>query len=723
MIEMLLDRERDAIVPEEYLIINNEVDFLEAAGTTNVPLHIRGAVLCDWAEAFFQARGIPYRYTESPTRELIAACPTLDVQHAQALFKRLGDIFVRLPRPLSLVALLAYFYPVRLWRETPSKQHAADWLIWLYEHDVEEALQPLVTAICDEWLPQVKVLERAPYEARDAESALIVLEGWLGLREESTFEALGEFPLPVPSSIRTRAQKVWRRRLIETTGTYFGELVTRKLPPVMKQLAANEAAEYYKVHPECLTETAFMILSSYLSSSEQTDLRRWLHPKLPTAIPSTSSEVLDWFKNEYLPYRLWQSHKDVAAATSTVQTAASEFAAWYLEHYSAALAGGKMLTHLSFMRSAALANSTSGAVTLLIVLDGLHVADARDLQLAVQKRSSRLTIVDDGLAFAPIPTITQFSKPALLHGVPPDQVNQVSPIGQILPERESPVERLKLAKPGTVYVWRVMEPDNTYHKRNSYDTLRRAIEGQLDTIASNIVDIVNQVPDEIHLRLVLTTDHGRLLSDSERTRPVPDGMEVHGRTAWGRCSKNLDSGYYVEDHIAYLHYASFGLPVDTAVIFDESAFTTRDGKRGYEHFPHGGLFPEEVIIPWIVYERDVVAPEIEIIISGRGYAAKQGTIEIRVTNLGDVGLTIQRLELYTDEIRREVHLDWYIKPRVSQTQSRTLAHWPSVTELRTIKSSIKMKIASGLEFNVSATLELQSDEMYQRDDILEGLDL
>jgi hypothetical protein len=38
---------------------------------------------------------------------------------------------------------------------------------------------------------------------------------------------------------------------------------------------------------------------------------------------------------------------------------------------------------------------------------------------------------------------------------------------------------------------------------------------RFDTIAANIADIVNQVPDEIRLRIVLTTDHGRLLADSE----------------------------------------------------------------------------------------------------------------------------------------------------------------------------------------------------------------
>ena len=164
------------------------------------------------------------------------------------------------------------------------------------------------------------------------------------------------------------------------------------------------------------------------------------------------------------------------------------------------MSGGKLREHLSFVRSAALASSEPNAVTLLVVLDGLHVADARHLQLALQSRTSRLTQVVDGLAFTVVPTITHFCKPALFHGVQPDQVDQVSDIGIILPEKISPVEQLKYAHPGDLFLWRVQEPDHTYHQRNNYDTLRRQVEGQLDTIASNIVDIVEQVPDSIRCR-------------------------------------------------------------------------------------------------------------------------------------------------------------------------------------------------------------------------------
>jgi hypothetical protein len=54
------------------------------------------------------------------------------------------------------------------------------------------------------------------------------------------------------------------------------------------------------------------------------------------------------------------------------------------------------------------------------------------------------------------------------------------------------------------------------------------------------------------------------------------------------------------------------------------------------------LYPEEVIIPWLVYERDVVRPEIEITISGSGQATKPGELELHVTNLTDIDVILDQ---------------------------------------------------------------------------------
>ena len=68
---------------------------------------------------------------------------------------------------------------------------------------------------------------------------------------------------------------------------------------------------------------------------------------------------------------------------------------------------------------------------------------------------------------------------------------------------------------------------------------------------------------------------------------------------------------------------------DIAITLNESAFYNNDGSGGSEVYPHGGLFPEEVIVPWVVFMRDKVKPMIDFSFSGDGRARMAGTIHWR----------------------------------------------------------------------------------------------
>jgi hypothetical protein len=193
-------------------------------------------------------------------------------------------------------------------------------------------------------------------------------------------------------------------------------------------------------------------------------------------------------------------------------------------------------------------------------------------------------------------------------------------------------------------------------------------------------------------------------------------MEVHGRTAWGTSAKMFpEAGYIVEGNVAFLHHNRFGLPEDTAIILDESAFPTSDGKRGSEQFPHGGLFPEEVIIPWLVYERDAVKPEVEIRISGRAQAGKQSAFEIQFINCGDVRVTLKTLHIISNNSEEQiVRLDWQLEALMDETRSAKLERWPLSAEIRTMRSTARLQMANGLTFDTNVKLEIQSEEMYAK---------
>jgi len=170
-------------------------------------------------------------------------------------------------------------------------------------------------------------------------------------------------------------------------------------------------------------------------------------------------------------------------------------------------------------------------------------------------------------------------------------------------------------------------------------------------VASKIADVTDHLSDKIPLHVILTTDHGRLLGTSPRCVPVPAGMHAHGRAAWGRTPQDFPaSGYMVDGNMAYLYGERFGLSEDVAIILDESAFLTNDGRQGAERYAHGGLFPEEVIIPWIELERDVVPTQevgagIQVRITGKGRAGQPGVLDIEIANANEIPLVLSSVYL------------------------------------------------------------------------------
>jgi hypothetical protein len=365
-----------------------------------------------------------------------------------------------------------------------------------------------------------------------------------------------------------------------------------------------------------------------------------------------------------------------------------------------------------------------GVVTLVVVLDGLHAGDAGYLLRKIEGEVPRLTATAVDLVFSPLPTITEFCKPSLFAGVPPRLVGEVPVVGQIVPDKQLPIDKLAEAAPGELILWRVEEPDSTYHWRNSSDSLLREVQGKLDTVARNVCTIVDQVPDHVLLQMVVATDHGRLLARSERKKPVPTDMASHGRAAWGPSSVLFNGHtHIIEDGVAYLEAYSFGLNQDVAIVLDETAFETNDQRGGSELYPHGGLFPEEVIIPWLTFARDAKKPQLEIVISGTGTARKEGIVEVHVVNLDNRLVSIRQVTLKLATALRSFEVNWASQPQSDHQFSYELDPWPSAEDVTSaaLQAEVKVSLSNQLSFSMPAKVELQSEDMYHRDNILEDL--
>lgn len=729
MNNILLDPVGDAPLPDGYTLIENEVDFLRHA-PSGMPLLVRGIHLCDWARNFYPSRRIDFRETHSPIRELQTVMPELADSEALELYRLLGgERFAALDRPLSPLSVLEGLYPGSLWNNRPSQQHAAEWLLWLYEKDPPPSVQSALLRITEQWRDQASGPEAEIYEAVNKATAQAFLEGWLYIQPDSMVPGLGEFPLIVPAELNSLAVEQWRKRIVTSEGDFFHEIPPLPLPGGLKSMAAQETYKYLRSKPQQLNHTLYQALEPYLSLAQQNELAKVLPPDPPESLPDTAIDVLAWFEQQYLPFRRWQSRFGDEVAVKQADSSAREFGLWYLDRYPNALMGGAFYDYLSYRQFIDQSKKAKDVVTFIAVLDGLHVDDAQQLRREIESRTARLTLLQNQCVFAPLPTVTTFTKEAMLKGVSPRKTGEVGYLGDILPESKDPSDRIEHLVRGDVLIWRVMEPDATYHGRNKYETLARDVEAALANVAQKLTDIVERVSSRLPLRIIVVTDHGRLFAKASRVLPTPTDMESHGRAAWGTPrTKFGKSGYAIDDDVVYLHGESFGLPIDAgeaAVMIGSAMFKTNDAKGGSEEFPHGGLYPEEVIIPWMVWERDWVMPSVEITLQGRGTAGRAESATVRIVNVSDVSLTVQELR-----IRRSGEEIDVLRGRALESPSQSpieytvvLEPWPSEAELGTMSARATISLAAGRVFESGVALKLESQELYQRDNILEDLDL
>lgn len=720
-----LDRDRSAPILDGYTLISTEVEFLKLA-TEGRPLHIRGDRLCTWAEAFYTARDIEFQETPSYIRELHGLMPTLSQTEISRLMTLLGSKLETLERPLQIDTLLNAAAPQSIWHEPPSLQHLAEWLLWLDETEVLDVVTPLLETHISRWKSEELPFDTQLYDIRTKKEAHQALESWLGVTDREQFPIRQEFPLDeVPLVYQDAARQTWREEIIQSKGIKFEQLSRQKIPFSLKKIGAEETFQYYVRNQNDLDVQRLETLVPFLKGKQVSALRKILPPSQPSVLPTDPYGVTAWYIREYLPYRDWQQASGSIEGREVAIGAARQFEMWYLENYPKGINGGGLHRWLSFNKVNQV-NCPESCITLVIILDGMHVPDSRLLLQSVLGQTQRLSVTSQEYVFAPIPTVTRFAKEALLKGVPPNLSDNLEPIGKILPERHSPALRLRNAEKGKIYFWRILEPDETYHHKNSSENLLHDVEGRLEAEALKIKEIVENIPDGIVLQIILTTDHGRLLSETQKTIPVPANMESHGRAAWGQSPYPFNAtSFCVEDDIAYLMGDSYGMAADIAIPLDEGAFKDNGNRSGSELFPHGGIFPEEVILPWIVLARDLVQPEATIKISGNGRARRDGIFKVEVLNKSDVEISLESVTL-TLRTGTTIHLssDQKISARSRAEIDLSYNPWPSAGDVETVHAVARMRLPNQMEYEYLAEASVQSEDIYirPRENILEDLD-
>ncbi|GIV17509.1 MAG: hypothetical protein KatS3mg022_2944 [Armatimonadota bacterium] len=726
---ILLDKYGDAIVPEGYLVIDDEVAFLEHA-LCSERLFIRGKHLCEWAERFYRGRQIAYKEVSSPRRTLIHICPQLSEEQAHHIALRLVQSKHVPQNDWSVTDILSRLYPEARWYEPLSVEHAAWWLVWLQETSSSEAEQVVLCQQSYLWSDRAEERLQPVYRAYNAETARRLMEEWLCLTQRTHLgHDLPPFPLPLPAEWKRRLHAIAREWYVRASQQVSDYLRNRAVAPEAKQIVAEEGATYYLHHTDLLTRETAEVLFPYLSPERRRQIEQLIPPEEPSPFgePQDVASALKWAVEQYLPYRRWVMEYGNDSQRQKSEEIARQFIYWLLEFYPRALqAGDDLQRWFVFRRVRRLL--APDYLTLLVVLDGLGWQDALELHSRIVSLSEDITALEPHPALSALPTITPFAKPAILRGECPrfalDEQNPVPEVGELLPEGNIPIERLRQAKAGECLLWRVNEPDKTYHERYDTDTLAHDVAAELDNLAGKIVEALRAMPAGVPGRIVVTSDHGRMFGYSNRRYHPPAGMQAKGRAAWGSCTLPFDErGYLVDEKNAliYLHPERFGLAHPVAVPLDADMFVAEGGKGGGERFAHGGIHPEEVIVPWLVYVREVQAPRLQGKVIVRGQVGREGSMQLQIANLEQYSVQLHALQLVMGEQQ------WHSLPVAQETAALSrsivdlvLPKLPAKAQWQRVHAKLQV-VANEIPFAVQVEIVDETREMYRTTDLLEDL--
>ena len=712
--EVVLDPHSENLVEPGLLEVRDEITFLKYVNSP-VPLFIHGHVLCDWAADVARARGWQISWRSAPSLELLRICPSLSPEQARAFLTRVGSLH-GLKRPLSLLDLGIAKWPEIDPSGKSEAEQAWSWLLWKARADLAPEEQVFAVSLGSAFQIEDTPALRLVFAATDVDQAWRILKEWLCC-DRSRLDLPSCPATKLPAWALARLEDEWRIRAVQTRGSFFGELVEAGAPRLVLKTAGSVIFAYYRNNPEYLSQESLGLIKAYLRVQEWQTLQDLLPTSDPGSPPTTVPEVFTWFSKRYLKFRLWKGQ--TSGHLDRTREIGREFGLWYLKFYSNARAGGAGGELMSWSRTAELAKA-SGSVNLLIVLDGLGYADAQQITDFISDETARLSLDGIELLFAPLPTITRFAKPSLMAGVTPVQAFEEEEIGSIEKRDPDVVTALNAATPGTLIIWSLLEPDETYHKPHDVQTLRYEVEGRLRSIAQRVTRIVNDVHDGQKLRVFITTDHGRLLSVSRRAHEVPPKMKAHGRAAWGPASVPFDNdGIFVDGALAYVDAERFGLPEPAAIVLADTAFLTSDGRTGTESFPHGGVYPEEVLIPWIEFTRDRGPVSLSVRLTGHGVAGAAGQVRLEVTNASDVRIEIVQLYLYPLNVRIGTSVN--VRPFKRAGIEWTLLNWPQRKDLASLEATMTYAMPTGERQSHRVVPEFAVDEMYSRETILDDL--
>jgi len=448
-----------------------------------------------------------------------------------------------------------------------------------------------------------------------------------------------------------------------------------------------------------LRSLIYLVKPEYPNSADQE--QRW-----------AASDWITWAVREYIPYRSWQLHS--RCYDEKLEQTVRGFSDWYIQEYTSIHQDPELsLAHCLREIST---NTPADAFTLILLIDCLPLNCVELLDGVFRNFGFN----QHGLSyrFAILPTTTEYNKSRLLSG---DWLVQTHSYEDIIKARSladwnsrttayhsnlKSLSDMTISCGSTIAVVNYIDVDEVLH--SDVESKNTTYEEELDRLFKRVAQSVQQLCQEWngpreHFKVYVITDHGacRILEEEKRSfdSEIVDKLFANEKHRYAAVSE--DQVDRIPDNLWDFGYR-FKQPFaseDISYFLPKGHNTVRQAMTAKGHM-HGGVTPEEVIVPMALYKPVKVArktPTVRFLnldkVQETGiakfYIQRVVTIEIEIQNPNTTEISIIRASV----VSPEADLKSCETPKIESGSTTTMKMGCYFTKAALEKHSLEIEIA------------------------------
>ena len=391
-------------------------------------------------------------------------------------------------------------------------------------------------------------------------------------------------------------------------------------------------------------------------SNDLKELDLLIPPARPSE-PQTSWNAEQWIKwaiNEYLPYQFWLEERN--RYDEKIASFSEKFGDWFYENFIELKTSFPRVLHKAVPNICHEIRDSEG-ISLFLVIDNFNFKYIGDLQFLLNQRG--FFCEEPQGYFSMIPTETEVCKKCLFSGE-----SERNSLGNKTYERI--IEKdwsgfmgskkfIYLPNLGALNKIRRVEHDVYFLNYLSIDELlhededelgkphREEVYHRLKTLVDSVISFAKRLGIERKLSIYICSDHGstkiqaQISNSIDRKYYDAKSEDKHHRFVVVSDAQIQNLPSHVESDCYVIRKEEYGLLENYLIAKGYNRFVKTTGK----FYVHGGLSPEEVIIPFAVFRKVIAEPKELVIYLTQNtfrYSVKS-TIKFDIGNINDYEVT------------------------------------------------------------------------------------